>query len=59
MRLVLLGSGVGGGEKETAPPAMVLSSLMHRQASPSGACLALVILNQVREFTWIISNDVI
>ena len=35
MRLVVLGLGVGGGAKETAPPAVVLSPLSRRQASPA------------------------
>ena len=39
VRLVVLDLGVGGGAKETAPPAMVLSSLMRRHASPGIACL--------------------
>ena len=39
MRLVVLGLGVGGGAKETAPPAMVWSPSTHRQASPRIACL--------------------
>ena len=33
-RLVVLGLGVGGGEKETAPPVMVLSPSTRRQATP-------------------------
>ena len=33
IRLVVRGSGVGGGAKETAPPAMALSSLTRQQAS--------------------------
>ena len=32
--LVVLGLGVGGGAKETAPPALVLSPSTRRQASP-------------------------
>ena len=44
IRLVVLGLGVGvcGGEKETAPPAVVLSPSSRRQASPDrrpSACL--------------------
>ena len=39
VRLVVLGLGVGGGAKETAPPAMVWSPLTRRQASPGLACL--------------------
>ena len=39
VRLVVLGLGVGGGAKETAPPAMVLSISSRRQASPGKACL--------------------
>ena len=39
VRLVVLGLGVGGGAKETAPPAMVLSPSTCRQASPGLACL--------------------
>ena len=40
VRLVVLGLGVGGGAKETAPPAMVLSPSTRRQASPGQvACL--------------------
>ena len=35
VRLVVLGLGVGGGSKETAPPAMVLSPSSRRQASPA------------------------
>ena len=35
VRLVLLGLGVGGGPKETAPPAVVLSPSSCRQASPA------------------------
>ena len=38
VRLVVLGLGVGGGAKETAPPAMVWSPLTHRQATPGSAC---------------------
>ena len=38
VRLVVLGLGVGGGAKETAPPAMVLS-LSSRLSSPGKACL--------------------
>ena len=34
VRLVVLGLGVGGGVKETAPPAMVLSPSSRQQASP-------------------------
>ena len=34
VRLVVLGLGVGGGAKETAPPAMVWSPSTRRQASP-------------------------
>ena len=37
--LMLLGLWVGVGAKETAPPAMVLSSSTHQQASPGIACL--------------------
>ena len=37
--LLVLGLGVGGGAKETAPPAMVLSSSTSRHASPGIACL--------------------
>ena len=40
VRLVVLGLVVGGGSKETAPPAMVLSPSTRRQASPGRvACL--------------------
>ena len=39
VRLVVLGLGVGGGAKETAPPAMVWSPSTCRQASPGLACL--------------------
>ena len=39
VRLVVLGLGVGGGLKETAPPAMVLSPSTRWQASPGLACL--------------------
>ena len=39
VRLVVLGLGVGGGAKETAPPAMVLSPSTRQQASPGLACL--------------------
>ena len=35
VRLVVLGLGVGGGMKETAPPAVVLSPWSRRQASPA------------------------
>ena len=35
IRLVVLGLGVGGGEKETEPPAVVLSPSSRRQASPA------------------------
>ena len=35
VRLVVLGLGVGGGAKETAPPAVVLSPSSRRQASPA------------------------
>ena len=38
MRLVVLGLGVGGGEKETAPPVMVWSPSTRRQATPGLAC---------------------
>ena len=34
VRLVILGLGVGGKEKETAPPTMVLSPSSRRKASP-------------------------
>ena len=36
VRLVVLGLGVGGGAKETAPPAVVLSPSSRWQASPAG-----------------------
>ena len=36
VRLVVLGLGVGGGEKKTAPPAVVLSPSFCWQASPAG-----------------------
>ena len=39
VRLVILVLGVGGGTKETAPPAMVWSPLTRRQASPMLECL--------------------
>ena len=39
VRLVVLGLGMGGGVKETAPPAMVWSPSMRRQATPGLACL--------------------
>ena len=35
VRLVVLGLGVGGGAKETPPPAVVLSPSSRRQASPA------------------------
>ena len=35
VRLVVLGLGVGGGAKETDPPAVVLSPSLRRQASPA------------------------
>ena len=37
VRLVIIGSGVGGGSKETAPPAMVLSSSTLRHALPGSS----------------------
>ena len=37
VRLVVLDSGMGGGTKETATPAMVLSSWTRRQASPGSS----------------------
>ena len=39
VRLVVLGLGVGRGAKETATPAMVLSSSRRQQAWPGIACL--------------------
>ena len=39
VRLVVLGLGVGGGAKETAPPAMVLSPSTRQQAPPRLVCL--------------------
>ena len=39
VRLVVLGLGVGGGAKETAPLAMVWSPLTRQQASPGLVCL--------------------
>ena len=39
VRLVVLGSVVGGGLWETAPPAMVFSSSTLQQAPPGVACL--------------------
>ena len=39
VRLVVRGLGVGGGAKDTAPPAMVWSPLTRWQASPGITCL--------------------